>query len=551
MLDFSRHRNIYTFLITLLFLIGIKFAISYTTTSSFFRISIDAEASSDRKFTVYYSANSHLSEKKSQESGLYLGGERDTQTLTISNNIAKKLRLDLGNSPGTVRIYSIKLTSFFFPELIFHPQDIARDFLPVKDITTVKATPDYVEIVAAGSDPYMQYKGNLQGNSFFLDYILPLVFTFCFYLFLSSFVPADFPAFADCVAGRASSSGAHFASLDGIRGIAALIVLMEHTGVMSGGIGTLGVHLFFSLSGFLIAIPFTKSPSRAVSYMYLKDYILRRLKRIIPMYYTMVTIVFLFNNKNPESIRHYLFLQGNGYFWTVPQEMFFYLYFPLIVIGFYLISLIKRELGLLYLLVLIGVFSYLGHEQILTLYGLGNLTPLRASIFLSGAFFSYLYAYIVEKEIMEKKKWFKVFCSIAGVAVFLVLFVVESRTIEALRFYGLQRTYGVAGFLAAFFIFTVACNSKSFLGRCMALPIFRAVGIVGFSFYLIHPYLILFCDDIADYFFAYDLQGVMRFIVGGVVTYLFATFTYSYIERPFMKKNAPAPLLQKESQGWR
>ena len=238
MLDFSRHRNIYTFLITLLFLIGIKFAISYTTTSSFFRISIDAEASSDRKFTVYYSANSHLSEKKSQESGLYLGGERDTQTLTISNNIAKKLRLDLGNSPGTVRIYSIKLTSFFFPELIFHPQDIARDFLPVKDITTVKATPDYVEIVASGSDPYMQYKGNLQGNSFFLDYILPLVFTFCFYLFLSSFVPADFPAFADCVAGRASSSGAHFASLDGIRGIAALIVLMEHTGVMSGGIGS-------------------------------------------------------------------------------------------------------------------------------------------------------------------------------------------------------------------------------------------------------------------------------------------------------------------------
>ena len=83
----------------------------------------------------------------------------------------------------------------------------------------------------------------------------------------------------------------------------------------------------------------------------------------------------------------------------------------------------------------------------------------------------------------------------------------------------------------------------------MALPIFRAVGIVGFSFYLIHPYLILFCDDIADYFFAYDLQGVVRFIVSGVVTYLFATFTYSYIEWPFMKKNAPAPLLQKESQG--
>ena len=551
MLNFSRHRSVYIFLLTFFFLIGIKLVISYTTMSSFFRISIDAEMSNSGIFEVYYSANKHFTEKKSQQSGAYQGGVRKTETLTISNHIAKKLRIDLGNSPGTVRIYSLKLTSFFFPELIFTPRDIARNFVPVHDIASIQATPDYVEIVTSGSDPYVLYKGNLHGNSFFLDYILPLVITFCFYLFLSSFVPENFPAFADSMAGRSSSSGTHFAPLDGIRGLAALLVLLEHTGVMTSGIGAMGVHLFFALSGFLLTIPFAKSPGRAASYTYMKGYFLRRLKRILPMYYTMVTIVFLFRNKNPESIRHYLFLQGDGYFWTVPQEMCFYLFFPFIVIGFYLISRLGRKYGFFYLLMLISLFTYFSHNGILNLYGIGDLHPLRAGIFLSGVFFSYLFAYVSEEEILEKKRGFKKFCAIGGGIVFLFLLVAESRMVEILHFIGIYNSFGVLGFLSAFCVFTIACNSQSLLGRFMALPVFRAVGIVSFSFYLIHPLLIFFCDDIADYFFAYDLQGIARFVVSGVVTYLFASFAYSYIEYPFMKKNAPAPVLQPEGQGKR
>ena len=73
------------------------------------------------------------------------------------------------------------------------------------------------------------------------------------------------------------------------------------------------------------------------------------------------------------------------------------------------------------------------------------------------------------------------------------------------------------------------------LARFMALTPLRATGIVGFSFYLLHPTFIVFCSEITRYYFNVDLSPIARFFVAGAVTYGFAAFTYSCIERPFMK----------------
>ena len=59
-------------------------------------------------------------------------------------------------------------------------------------------------------------------------------------------------------------------------------MLAEHTGVLKN-IGSLGVWLFFSLSGFLLATPFVQKPSRALSYDYMSSYLLRRFKRLMPI----------------------------------------------------------------------------------------------------------------------------------------------------------------------------------------------------------------------------------------------------------------------------
>lgn len=69
----------------------------------------------------------------------------------------------------------------------------------------------------------------------------------------------------------------------------------------------------------------------------------------------------------------------------------------------------------------------------------------------------------------------------------------------------------------------------------MATIPLRAVGIVGFSFYLLHPTFIVFCNEVTRYYFNLDLSPIVRFFLVGAVAYCFASFTYSYIERPFMK----------------
>lgn len=520
---------------TLIFFLLIKLAISYTVSSSFFRVFIDAQFEQPERVQVYYAAHSSFSERQSKHTEEYSGGLRESRKVDINNHVARQFRLDLGDSPGTVRLYGLRLTSFFFPEMYFSARQIAERFAPGPGVK-MELRGDYVEVHSLSADPYMQIRGGLQHHGFFLSWGLPLLVTLCFYLFLSSFSSRDFPATAD-VLQKQSSAGLHFAALDGLRGFAALCVLAEHVGILAGGIGALGVHLFFALSGFLLAIPFTRRPERAFSLSYMRAYILRRLKRIIPMYYTIITVLFLFRHKNPEVFRHYLFLQGDGYLWTVPQEMFFYIVLPVVVSALYLLLQIQKWLGLFALLIAVVMATDLSHKGLITLYGNGDHWPLYVGIFLSGMFFSYLYQTLQAQACWHEVRGriFRQVLAAAGTLTLIFLVVVASRQIPALHHLDIYQNYGYSGFLAAFIIFTAVAAQQSWLARIMATMPLRAVGIVGFSFYLLHPSFIVFCDEIAMYYFNADLSPIVRFFVAGIVTYCFAAFTYSYIERPFMK----------------
>ncbi len=63
----------------------------------------------------------------------------------------------------------------------------------------------------------------------------------------------------------------------------------------------------------------------------------------------------------------------------------------------------------------------------------------------------------------------------------------------------------------------------------------RAVGLVGFSFYLLHPMMISCVRGTTMYFANYYPVGIPLFILAGLVSYGISAFTYSYIERPFIK----------------
>lgn len=147
--------------------------------------------------------------------------------------------------------------------------------------------------------------------------------------------------------------------LDGLRAVAALAVfgvhynqivrLDYHLGPFSIytllANGNHGVSLFFSLSGFLLSLPFWQALANRTSFPDVRTYLLRRAVRILPAYYLALTaLIFLGNlwripDARVDILLHYTFLFNytefsifsiNPPFWTLAVEAQFYLLLPCI-----------------------------------------------------------------------------------------------------------------------------------------------------------------------------------------------------------------------------
>lgn len=152
-----------------------------------------------------------------------------------------------------------------------------------------------------------------------------------------------------------TGSGTRMPALDGLRGAAALMVVVSHTyaktPTVRGGIewsladraGLGGVVLFFSLSGFLLALPWARAEAENRPLPKVQDYALRRVLRIFPSYYVSVVALALLRvlllQKEPLGFRdmllHFLFLPTFGaslltVYWTLQVEEFFYWALPLL-----------------------------------------------------------------------------------------------------------------------------------------------------------------------------------------------------------------------------
>jgi peptidoglycan/LPS O-acetylase OafA/YrhL len=160
------------------------------------------------------------------------------------------------------------------------------------------------------------------------------------------------------VRGRTREDGVRDPRLDGIRGIAILLVLLCHL-TQFGGLGTsapfldrawreltlplgFGVDLFFVLSGFLITGILLDTRESAG---YFRVFYARRILRIFPLYYATLLVLFLVLPTPPrEPIWYWTYLTNHhfaevgwpkipylGHFWSLAVEEQFYLLWPAVV----------------------------------------------------------------------------------------------------------------------------------------------------------------------------------------------------------------------------
>jgi peptidoglycan/LPS O-acetylase OafA/YrhL len=145
-----------------------------------------------------------------------------------------------------------------------------------------------------------------------------------------------------------SDSRTHIPALDGIRGLAVLMVIAYH--VLAFPVGWMGVDLFFVLSGFLITsilIDTKESPT------YFRDFYIKRVLRIFPLYFGVLILYFtpfLLARGSVvarESLPYFAYVQNVkfsvenswptdyrfalNHFWSLAIEEQFYIFFPFIV----------------------------------------------------------------------------------------------------------------------------------------------------------------------------------------------------------------------------
>jgi peptidoglycan/LPS O-acetylase OafA/YrhL len=147
-------------------------------------------------------------------------------------------------------------------------------------------------------------------------------------------------------------------SLDGLRALSVLLVITSHCflrvrghGVLStwllalAGNGTVGVSIFFVISGFLITMLLIKEEVRYGT-ICLKDFYIRRAFRILPAFLTYVGIIWLlsatgvFDVQPRQFVRALTFTMDYGsngswylgHIWSLSVEEQFYLIWPVVVV---------------------------------------------------------------------------------------------------------------------------------------------------------------------------------------------------------------------------
>ena len=320
--------------------------------------------------------------------------------------------------------------------------------------------------------------------------------------------------------------------VNGIRGLAAMLVLFSHTAPGFEAVNV-GIAILFVISGFLLSKPFVLDADRIHQWPKVESYLVKRVKRILPMYYTFVFIAYVLTSQFDTALRNFLFIEASGHLWPMTQILTFYLCLPLVLWATSALWQVHRLLPILVTVVL----AILWHQ-----------TMLGWKPFYNGRFFKefYLYAFLlgvagsyIQFDLL--KHWSVKGRFAQGLAVVTIVLAVATIAWSA----PVQPPAWAHPLISPFWgkcvmsiiIIILALNIRVvWFNRVLANPLLRSVGVVGFSFYLLHGLGMQLATEFQIQILGVDSPPDRSWpfmMMSFFATYIMALFTYSYIERPF------------------
>jgi len=344
------------------------------------------------------------------------------------------------------------------------------------------------------------------------------------------------PAFNDMSLGNRISSSAEFNAINGLRGLAAILVLFSHSAPYFDSV-EMGIAILFVISGFLLSKPFVLNPEKIFSFTAIERYLTKRLKRILPMYYLFIFISYVLTYQFDTAIKHFLFIQASNHLWPMTQIFTFYMLLPIILL---LVCWCHKRHVLLPIGTLsVGIIAWIFWMPKADIYYNGEYShPFHLHSFLIGVLASYLHYDILLNYRQSINKLLSNKYVISTIAALVTLLSIAwSAPIDppAIIAPWIAQFY-IKSIMAALIIILVLNSLGNWFYYIISNWLFRSVGVIGFSFYLLHGLGISIVSKVQENVLNIVEPGMRSWtltLASFIVTYILAIMAYSYVERPF------------------
>jgi|688.fasta_scaffold196781_2 peptidoglycan/LPS O-acetylase OafA/YrhL len=320
-------------------------------------------------------------------------------------------------------------------------------------------------------------------------------------------------------------------ALDGLRAIAVFLVMLLHAHFHLGKGGSIGVDIFFCLSGFLITTLLLEEYKNHGS-ISLSGFYIRRTFRLFPALYFMLFIILLytifFATSFSKIILNEIFASAIymynlsylweckslllGHTWSLAVEEQFYFFWPFIlVIVLRYLNINKLLYGLLFFIVIIWFVK------------LSKISPIINALVFESLFIGCLFALL-----RWKIKTLRISSVITNSAFLLLVIVgIFPLTIPVTLFNNDFR--GVFGIISALLILGLVQNKDSILSTILGSSFFVYFGKISYALYLWH----------VPVFKWFGLHSTfpphIRFVLKFIVTFILAVVSLELIEKKSIK----------------
>lgn len=350
-------------------------------------------------------------------------------------------------------------------------------------------------------------------------------------------------------------------ALDGLRGVAALLVVFSHTSNVGmhlfpfldfRGTGKSGVYLFFLLSSFLLSIPLLSKGSSLFSGQVMGNYWMRRFLRIYPLYtvyllaacVSTMALTHFFNTPNTgvpyslyprEFLRNFLLLETKGVTWSIAVEFKFYFILPLLI---YLVNRTARA-GLIatcaFLMALIIGSSLIWptSEWVNNDIRLGYYMP----VFLAGIMLAVIHRHILAggPGALAIRKSFLVATPFAMAALLFMMPSVHALITGSNTEYSTFHREFLSHTVAWAVILMAASHGHGMIAAFLRLPFLRICGSLSFSIYLFHMPLISIMKRTELHPMACGWIVMTASLLAAYVSYRFLEHPMARIRWPFKR----------------